>query len=177
MPIPVTIPDVPPAPGNNKQFPIRNPDGSIRYPGFTYYPRHPDEKDPPIQPSKVHMVELIKKLKGRPYWEKDTIRHLKLDEEKERITFVPNTPHTNAMLWKVKHLVRITPVTFPQGLPRDGDVRGARIKENGEVVFVPQLKEDAIVAEKQAVAPKDPSTMDTDTLKKYLRNQWVKPWN
>lgn len=38
--------------------------------------------------------------------------------KRSEIALIANTPAMNAMLWKVKHLIRITPITFPQGVPQ-----------------------------------------------------------
>jgi len=80
----------------------------------------------------------------------------------------------NALLWKVKHLVRITPITFPQGIPSDGDVRGAKLKENGELVFVPKLEEPTLSDVESDI--KEPR-IDGETMQKYLRAKWMKPWD
>ncbi len=83
------------------------------------------------------MVQRIRTLKHRPYWEKDICKHIGLSiDEKVFLTLwlvyyrklthffflfkpsktvvIANTATNCAKLWKVKHLIRITPVTFPQ---------------------------------------------------------------
>lgn len=101
-----------------------------------------------------------------------------------------------AMLWKVKHLIRVTPITFPQvkslpsynekcksvltvsfqGLPEDGDTAGARLQQNGQLVFIPKLKSDALQAATQSNFTDRPEHMDRETLKKQLRLEWIQPW-
>lgn len=76
-------------------------DGGLKFHGFTYYPRlllsshvqmkllrnffaicrFPGQQDPPYEPSKVLMVERIRTLKHRPYWEKDVLAKLGLPME------------------------------------------------------------------------------------------------
>ncbi len=100
-----------------------------------------------------------------------------------------------AMLWKVKHLIRVTPITLPQvkslpsykeyrsvltlssqGFPEDGDTAGARLQQNGQLVFIPKLKSDALQAATQSNFTDRPNHMDGETLKKQLRLEWIKPW-
>lgn len=75
-------------------------DGALLYAGFKFYPRyilifyctykicatnwtfvfrHPEFKDPPYEPSKVLMVERIRCLKKKPYWQKDVMKEIGLD--------------------------------------------------------------------------------------------------
>nr|CAG4638776.1 EOG090X0EYV [Cyclestheria hislopi] len=151
-------------------------DGGIKYIGFTYYPRFPGQEDPPYTPSKVHMVEKIRCLKKKPYWEKNIMKELGLDGKRSIIAIVPNTPDFNSKLWKVKHLVRITPITFPNGLPEDNP-NCYQLKENGEVVYIPSLKSDIQTSEIEAMKPADEKRMGGETLAKHLRLKWIKPWD
>ena len=82
------------------------------------------------------------------------------------------------MLWQVKHLIRITPVTLPQGLPADGDTTGAQLRENGELTFSRSLKQIAAAAATIPQSQPSPGVcdMDGETLKKHLRIKWMKPW-
>ena len=41
--------------------------------------RHPEEKDPPYVPSKVLMVQRVRCLKKKPYWDKNIMKTLGLD--------------------------------------------------------------------------------------------------
>ena len=80
------------------------------------------------------MVQRIRCLKKKPYWDKNIMTELGLNntvslfnrksfnclinvddflKKKSTIAIVANTPPVNALLWKVKHLIKITPVTFP----------------------------------------------------------------
>nr|SVE74866.1 EOG090X0EYV [Daphnia carinata] len=153
-------------------------DGGQRFHGFTYYPRLPGQQDPPYEPSKVLMVERIRVLKHRPYWEKDVLTKLGLPMtvKSSQAVIVANTPSICAQLWKVKHLIRVTPITFPQGLPEDGDAAGARLQDNGELVFIPKLKSDALMAATQSKPEDRRDYLDTDTVKKHLRLKWLMPY-
>nr|SVE79165.1 EOG090X0EYV [Daphnia lumholtzi] len=138
----------------------------------------PGHQDPPYEPSKVLMVERIRDLKHRPHWEKDIIAKLGLPKEvkSSKVVIVANTPSMCAQLWKVKHLIRVTPITFPQGLPEDGDAAGARLQDNGELVFIPKLKSDALMAATQSKPEDRRDYLDTDTVKKHLRLKWLMPY-
>nr|SVE73861.1 EOG090X0EYV [Daphnia atkinsoni] len=153
-------------------------DGGQRFHGFTYYPRLPGQQDPPYEPSKVLMVQRIVSLKHKPYWEKDVLEGLGLSMKTKlsKIVVVANTPSVCAQLWRVKHLIRVTPITFPQGLPDEADTAGARLQDNGELVFIPQLKSDAVVAATQSKPEERRNYLDTDTVKKLLRLNWIKPY-
>ena len=45
------------------------------------YSRSPDHVDPPYNPSKVLMVQRIKCLKKKPYWDKNVMTELGLDDK------------------------------------------------------------------------------------------------
>ena len=64
-----------------------------------------------------------------------------------------------------------------QGLPEDGDTTGARLQENGQLVFIPKLKSDAQQAAIQPNLADRPERMDGETMKKHLRLAWINPWN
>lgn len=63
-----------------------------------------------------------------------------------------------------------------QGLPEDGDAAGARLQDNGELVFNPKLKSDALVAATQSKPEDRRDYLDTDTVKKHLRLKWLMPY-
>ena len=56
--------------------------------------------------------------------------------------FLPNLPSVCALLYKIKHVVDITPITFPKGMPEDfhPDTHGFKLTPKGEfIVEVPTL--------------------------------------
>nr|CAG4638095.1 EOG090X0EYV [Chydorus sphaericus] len=162
-------------PLKNNQLGFTN-DGGEKYLGFTYYPRFPGKDDPPYEPTRVLMVQRIRSLKKKPRWDKELLAELGLGGINSNLAFIANTPNNCHKLWKVKHLVRITPVTIPQGLPEDGDFSGAQIQDNGVLKFVPKLKNDAKNSP-ILLQPQDKKDfLDGETLKKELRLQWLKPF-
>jgi len=95
-----------------------------------------------LKPSKLFAVERIASTFARPYWEKNIIKALGLEEtareQKENIrkpvgslVVVKNTPEMCKMLWRVKHLIRVKPITFPDGLPTKGQFTGSHLDKNG----------------------------------------------
>nr|CAG4642092.1 EOG090X0EYV [Eurycercus lamellatus] len=152
-------------------------DGGEVYNGFTYYPRHPNQEDPSYKPTHAFMVQRIRSMKKKPYWEKDVLIRFGIDGKSSDIAIVANTPQNCALLWKVKHITRITPITIPQGLPENGDYSGARLQDNGELVFVPKLKSYAKTTEIQSGPKENPDFMDGQTLMKHLRLKWLQPYD
>ncbi|ODM89437.1 39S ribosomal protein L30, mitochondrial [Orchesella cincta] len=147
----------------------QDPEG-VRYPGFVYFPR-PGEKDPPVEPTKLFMVKRIRGLAGCPYWEKEYIKELGL-QSRRSIAIIKNTPTQNARLYKVKHLVQITPITMPQGMPEDPE--HAFLKENGEFIGYNLLSHHDIKLDdaKKGIVAQREKFMDGETLKTRLRTQW-----
>ncbi|XP_049794796.1 39S ribosomal protein L30, mitochondrial [Schistocerca nitens] len=150
--------------------------GGIKYHGFTYYPRFPDFKDPPYEPSKLFMVQRVKALKGRPYWEKNMMKEIGLAGKRSDIVIMKNIPENNARLWQVKHLVKITPITCPNGLPSDGDYSGTYLKENGEFIVTPKLKVPQEQETALEVFQSKKDRLDGETLRKHLRLKWLNAW-
>ncbi|CAN8012968.1 unnamed protein product [Ixodes pacificus] len=106
---------------------------------------------------KLFLVERLSREYGLPYWEKDILKLLKLLESKEdkkagihrpvgSVAIVKNTPFMCRMLWRVKHLVRVTPITFPDGEPREGEYTGTHLGRDGVFRRVPHIDELRLAA-------------------------------
>ncbi|KAJ8890749.1 hypothetical protein PR048_010258 [Dryococelus australis] len=93
------------------------------------------------------------------------------------VTILKNIPENNARLWRIKHLVKITPITFPNGLPEEGDYSGTYLKENGEFVVTRRLKVDSTRIAATDKFLSDGDKMDGATLQKQLRLKWLNPFN
>nr|XP_058142313.1 large ribosomal subunit protein uL30m-like [Dasypus novemcinctus] len=93
----------------------------------------------PEHPHKLHVVTKIKGVKGRPYWEKEIIKKLKL-EKAHTPQIHKNIPSMNAKLKVVKHLIRIQPLKLPQGLPAEEDMSNTCLKSTRELVVRWNLK-------------------------------------
>jgi hypothetical protein len=110
-----------------------------------YYP-HAGEEIPAIQPSPVLMVKRVKKLNGETWFNKDYCGQIGLgkNDRTTTVVFLPNIPSVSSILFKIKHIVEITPVTFPNGIPDDfdPDKHGYKLKPNGEFVVHSSLRVD-----------------------------------
>ena len=52
------------------------------------------------------------------------------EEKLSKLVFLPNLPSVSLVLFKIKHLIDIKPVTFPNGIPEDfsPETHGYRLK-------------------------------------------------
>lgn len=128
-------------------------------------------------PAKMFRVQRIKPFKGNPYWEKRILTELGLHEKMGDFTIVKNIPENNARLWKVKHLVKIDPIDFPQGVPNESNKHLAYIKDDGECVIANDDKK-RVVARIEAIEvfQNDSKQMSTDNLKRDSRMKWLNPY-
>lgn len=89
------------------------------------------------EPSPLHLVYRYKKISGTRWQQKVILKRLGLhcaDSEMPDPQILPNTPEINRMLWEVKHLIRLAPVTFPNGIPTEKDIGAVRFNcYNGEM--------------------------------------------
>lgn len=96
--------------------------------------------------------------------------------QKRDIAIVKNIPEVNAVLWKIKHLVKITPIQCPNGMPEEGDYDGTYLTEYGEFKVSPRLKIDPKQIEATETFVKDKRKFDGETLRKLLRLKWLYGW-
>lgn len=90
---------------------------------------------------------------------------------------VKNTPQVNKDLYKIKHLIKIIPIKFVNGLPKDGDYTGTLLKDNGEFIVMDKLKVDEKTMEATEKYFKDVKRLEGQTLKKCLRLKWLNPFD
>ena len=179
---------------HNKKYLYKD---GVKYGKLMYYPRwvlrklyfwQPNNKkfrfrtaehvDPPLdQPvAKMFRVQRIKPVKGNPYWEKRILKDLGLDGKQGEFTVVKNIPENNARLWKVKHLLKIDPITFPYGEPTSNDVKHTIVKENGECLVTKEIGAIAERCEARELFDAQPKRLNTELLKKDARAKWTNPW-
>lgn len=89
------------------------------------------------------------------------------------VAIVKNIPETNAMLWKVKHLVDVKPVVFPYGEPKVDDVNHTFIKESGECVVTKEIKFDESRMLARDEFDGKPERLDGKTLANDSRLKWL----
>lgn len=96
-----------------------------------------------------------------------------LFQESEAV-IIKNIPENNARLWKIKHAIKIVPITFPDGFPTD--TLGTRLQENGELRVAKVLRpsEDRV---KALEGFKDsPKKLSGDDLRRDSRRKWLSQW-
>lgn len=106
------------------------------------------------------------------YWQRSESMltfYIQSDGKGPKSIIVKNTPTVNSQLKVVKHLLRITPITFPYGVPEnEEDLEHCQLNENGEFIVV----RNVTPGEEVRALPTAPwqSTvwdMDVDTIKKH----------
>jgi len=142
--------------------------------------KHRQEKvsQPEPEPALLHMVYRIKDHFTRPYWEKDVLKEFGLFEKAYNPVVLKNTPEINEKLRTIQHLVRIKPVTFPYGLPKDeADYKHCFLRENGEFVVRHRIHDQSDEIEQAweevKLVEESPSNdiwkMDKETIQKETR--------
>lgn len=87
-----------------------------------------------------------------------------------------NIPENNARLWKIKHLVKITPINFPHGEPTAADLNHTYLKENGDCVVIKSIDNLNTRLEAAEKFKKNEKELDGDTLRKDTREKWNNAW-
>lgn len=85
---------------------------------------------------------------------------------------VKNIPGINATLWKVKHLIKITPIQFPYGEPTKDDINYTILKENGQCIVMKKLEPQHSQIEALDEFDTDKKKMDSTTIKRDSRLKW-----
>ena len=103
--------------------------------------------------------------------------HVLLSLKGDAIAIVKNIPEINAMLWKVKHLIKMEAITFPYGEPTTEDINHTYLKENGECLVIKEIGKDHLKRLEAAINfHSDPKKLSEETLKRDSRRQWVDGW-
>ncbi|CAL4100299.1 unnamed protein product, partial [Meganyctiphanes norvegica] len=161
--------------GNKDQYPQDLPDGGKQYFGFKYYPRYAEQQDPTdFEPAPLHLVTRTRCLKRKPWWDRDTMKLIGLGGKRSDVSVLKNNPENNALLWKVKHMVKVTPLRVPTNLPKDIDPKDCFIKETGEFYHIPKIgiPKEKLVEDAKLTKP----AFDGDHLLKEARKRWQDAW-
>ncbi|CAK9810458.1 39S ribosomal protein L30, mitochondrial [Anthophora plagiata] len=145
---------------------------AVRYENVKYHPRVKNYADPPIIPSKILMVHKVKPFKGNPYWEKNILTELGFEKNPNDPVFVKNTPEMCALLWRVKHLVKIIPVHIPANIPEVDEYTEFYVDHNGKIHVTGKLdraRYESTLAEKNCM-----KRLRSETIKEKLRLLWLK---
>jgi len=142
-----------------------------------YYPNDATDMDMDNTPSPVLMIRRVKPLKGEPYWNKHYCEQVGVGEFEKlsKPSFLPNLPSVGLLLYKIKHLIEITPITFPNGIPEDFDPEkdGSHLSPNGEFVVNKGCKVDLDEIAGRAEWMK----LDPRQIKAEANRHWRTPWN
>lgn len=132
-------------------------------------------------------------MKGLPYWEKKILAELKLDglvniiycyffklktfyfQKNNCYNIIKNIPEINQRLWKVKHVLKIVPITFPDGFPGQND--HTILKENGELRIIKQVNALEERLQLREEFKKNVKLLDGDTLRRDSRKKWLNAWD
>lgn len=95
---------------------------------------------------------------------------------KKEIAIVKNIPENNARLWKIKHLIKITPIYFPYGEPTLEDLNYTHLRPDGECIVVKEIKVADERIEQTQAFKENPLRMDGTTLTRDTRLKWMQAW-
>jgi large subunit ribosomal protein L30 len=124
------------------------------------------------EPPKLFRVSRNTPLYGIPFWEKRILRDFCLFD-KGAVAVVKNIPENNQRLWKIKHLVKIEPITFVNGEPTVKDINYTFLKENGDCVVIKNVECIEQRLEAAEKFEKDEKNLNSDILKRDSRLKWL----
>lgn len=90
------------------------------------------------------------------------------------VAIVKNTPENNALLWKIKHLVTVEPISFPYGEPTEEDIAHTKLKEDGKCIVHKKIGVDDKRLEVTEKVLNDPIRLDRKTLEREAMLKWVR---
>lgn len=91
------------------------------------------------------------------------------------VTVVKNIPENNARLWKIKHLIKVVPINFPNGEPTADDLKHTFLKENGDCIVIKNI--DNLNKRMDAAEHFEKNKIiDGETLRKDSRHKWNIGW-
>ncbi|XP_074605607.1 mitochondrial ribosomal protein L30 [Brevipalpus obovatus] len=91
-----------------------------------YFKMCMESKDPEVSP--FHVAFRTQQINKVEWTLKVKLRHLGLNSARPGVPVVlPNTPHFNALLWDVKHLIALKPIKFVNGFPSEADIGATRL--------------------------------------------------
>lgn len=137
--------------------------------------RNTEGYTPPI----VLLVERTKPIRGQPWYHKEILEKLgigKASYHGKRVA-IPNMSFYTSKLYQVKHMIKITPVTFPHGVPSQDefDPKMAQMTVDGKFLYHPKIKEQNIKLD-SGCAP-DRLKIKESTYKDDAHKHWNTPYN
>lgn len=119
----------------------------------------------------VNEVMKVVDLRHRIIFDKFFIYLIVLQKHVNDPVIVKNIPEICAMLWKVKHLVKIVPIKLPDKLPTMDDLNGTYLHENGTFYVVPKV--DSAREEAVEMFVNDPKKLNRNLIQDKLRLKWL----
>lgn len=90
----------------------------------------------PGPPSKLWLAWLYKKPSGDPKWIKSSVNLLFGENPTPGEMHVfKNTHSVNNELWRIKHLIELRPITFPNGEPTEADIDHISVSPDGRCII------------------------------------------
>ncbi|KAL3315185.1 39S ribosomal protein L30, mitochondrial [Cichlidogyrus casuarinus] len=150
--------------------------------------------DPPAkQPPLLHMICRVKPCLGVPHYQRAILEKYTIGQDVQCHTWVPvkNTPSVNKELAVIKHLIRVQPIEFPQGLPdSETDLRNCVLRPNGNFYLrkaqkltvneqsLPKLEEGSSLEELvKNIYSEDVEVKKMQVDRVYLKKHFNKNWS
>lgn len=92
-----------------------------------------------------------------------------------QVAIIKNIPENNRRLLKVKHLIKLDPITFPYGEPTENDINHTYLKPTGECVVSKEIAIDPKRIEASDKFINDPDRLDRQTLAREALKRWIDP--
>lgn len=87
-------------------------------------------------PPKLWLGWLYRGPNGEPKWTKKVVKNLfGEDYEVGKMEIFKNTASVNEQLWRIKHLIELKPLTFPNGEPTIDDIKALEVLPDGRCII------------------------------------------
>ena len=148
---------------------------------MVYFPHKGQEPWPQdYQASPVLLVKRVKSLKGEPWWHKQDCERIGLGlyavQDLTRVA-LPNLSFYNALLYRIKHLIEVVPVQFPDGVPspEEFDAKCAKVTDDGQFLYGEKIGDKTAVF-LQDECESDRLKMTEETHRKESNKSWLRPF-
>jgi hypothetical protein len=101
------------------------------------------------KPHELHLIKKVASIFGEPWWVRSALAKLGFNSSRNSewsivFNIQPNTVEVNSTLYKVKHMVKVLPITFVNGYPTEQDIGNTQINlETGELKIIKPLEVQA----------------------------------
>lgn len=153
---------------------------------LNYKKKLADQASEPLPPpSPMHVVSRCKSLKGQTKECKALCSHFGIGGKLHKQVVIPNSSSNNELLMQIKHLIRIKPLSLPQGLPEtSSETWNSQLKTDGSLHIIKSLQpiEDAPKPTRlmcnQTLLDSNRRQMDNyGLLREYVKTKYVWRYN